>query len=95
MPKQDHTNFEKTRSQKTIYIYIENEMSGLINPSFDGLTYYMCGRFHFPFSTLTSSSSKNFFKCTTFKFWKLITVYILEVKESGYASAGPKSKTPI
>ena len=58
-------------------------MSGLINPLFDGFTYYMCGRFHFPFSTLTSSSSKHFFKCTTFKFWKFITVHILEVKGSG------------
>ena len=33
-------------------------MSGIINPSFDILTYDMCGHFHFPFSTLTGSSSK-------------------------------------
>ena len=33
-------------------------MSGIINLSFDGLTYNMGRHFHFPFSTSTSSSSK-------------------------------------
>ena len=34
----------------------------------------MCELIHFPFSTLKSSSSKNFFKCATLKFWKFTTV---------------------
>ena len=58
-------------------------MSGMINPLFDGLKNNMCGHFHFPFSTLTSSSSKYFLKCYTFKFLKFTTVHILEIKESG------------
>ena len=33
-------------------------MSGIINLSFDGLTYNVGRHFHFPFSTSTSSSSK-------------------------------------
>ena len=38
---------------------------------------------HFDFPSLTSkSSSKKFFKCTTFKFWNFITTHILEIKES-------------
>ena len=52
-------------SDKTIQIFkkleakrLENEMSGIINLSFDGLTYNMGRHFHFPFSTSTSSSSK-------------------------------------
>ena len=58
-------------------------MSGKMNPSFDGSTYNMCGHFYFPFSTLTSSLSKNFLKFTTFKFWKSTSVNILEIKENG------------
>ena len=42
----------------------------------------MCGHFDFPFLT-SKSSSKNFFKCTTFKFSNFTTVHILEIKESG------------
>ena len=52
-------------SDKTIQIFkkleakrLENEMSGIINLSFDGLTYNVGRHFHFPFSTSTSSSSK-------------------------------------
>ena len=52
-------------SDKTIQIFkkleakrLENEMSGIINLSLDGLTYNMGRHFHFPFSTSTSSSSK-------------------------------------
>ena len=52
-------------------------MHGMVNPSFSGLTYDVW-TFHFPFS-----NSKDFFKCTTFKFWKFITVHISEIKESG------------
>ena len=54
-------------------------MSGIINPSFDGSTYNMCGHFHFPFSISTSSSSKkislsvllNFGNSSLYTFWKL------------------------
>ena len=42
----------------------------------------MCGHFDFPFPTL-KSSSKNFFKFTTFKFLNFTIVNILEIKESG------------
>ena len=41
----------------------------------------MYGHFDFPFLT-SKSSSKNFFKCTTFKFFNFTTVHILEIKES-------------
>ena len=42
-------------------------MKGKMNPSFNGLTFInnMCEHFYFPFSTLISSSSKNFFMHTT------------------------------
>ena len=60
----------------------ENGMSGKINPSVGGLTYNICGHFPFLFSTSTSSS-KNFYTCTTFKFWKFTMVHISEIKESG------------
>ena len=44
----------------------------------------MCGHFHFPFFTSTSSSSKCFFKCITLiTFWKFSTVKISEIKETG------------
>ena len=41
----------------------------------------MCGQFDFQFP-ISTSSSKNFFKCTTFNF-QFISVHILEIKESG------------
>ena len=54
-------------------------MSGIINLSFNGLTFNMCGHFDFPFPT-SKNSSKNFFKCTTFKLLNFTTVRLFLVK---------------
>ena len=74
-------------------------MSGIINPSFNGSTYNMCGNFRFPISTLTSSFSKHFFNFTTFVFWKFITVHISEIKGRGtyqkWFSKGTNSYTVL
>ena len=42
----------------------------------------MCGHYDFPFPT-SKSASKNFFKCTTFKFLNLTIAHILEIEDSG------------
>ena len=54
-------------------------MSGIINPSFNGLIYNTSGHFDFQFLT-SKSSSKNFFKCTTFKLLNFTTLHIFLVK---------------
>ena len=73
-------------SDKTIQLFkkldtkrLENEMSGIINPSFNGLIYNTSGHFDFQFLT-SKSSSKNFFKCTTFKLLNFTTLHIFLVK---------------
>ena len=58
---------------------LQKEINGIINPSFNGWTYNMCGHFDLPFPT-SKCSSKNFFKSTTFKFWNFPVVHILERK---------------
>ena len=56
----------------------------------------MCGHFDFPFPT-SKSASKNFFKCTTFKFLNFTIAHILEIEESGtcqkWSSRGANSCT--
>ena len=53
-------------------------MSGIINPSFDGSTYNMCGNFHFPFPSqqvllqkISFSVLLNFGNSSLYTFWKL------------------------
>ena len=54
-------------------------MSGIINHSFNGLIYNTSGHFDFQFPT-SKSSSKNFFKCTTFKLLNFTTMHIHEAQ---------------